>query len=95
MREEHQIGDPPLTSQQVYLCVSFFVPLCIAFSDLVLEETQIDDPPLAPQCTCILVDIRIYIFLRSLIVSKWCLKSTQSGSLLVRHHDPPLLTHVQ
>ena len=52
--EEHQISDPPLTSQQVHLCV--------AFSDLVLEEHQIGDPPLPPQCTCIFVDISIYIF---------------------------------
>ena len=50
--EEHQIGDPPLTRQQVCLCITFFVRLCIAFSDLVLEEHQIDDPPLPPQCTC-------------------------------------------
>ena len=35
--EEHQIGDPPLTSQQVRLCIAFFVGLCIAFSDLVLS----------------------------------------------------------
>ena len=34
-------------------------------------------------------------FLCILIVSKWCLKSAQSGSLLVRHHNPPLPTHVQ
>ena len=91
-REENQIGDPPLTSQQVCLCITFFVRLCITFSDLVLEETQIGEPPLPPQGTCIFVDIGIYFFLCSLIVSKWCLKSTQSGSLLVRHHDPPLLT---
>ena len=95
VHEEHQIGDPPLTSQQVRLCITFFVHLCIAFFDLVLEETQISDPPLLPQGTCIFVDIGIYIFLCSLIVSKWCLKSTQSGSLLVRHHDPPLITYVQ
>ena len=63
MREEHQIGDPPLTSQQVRLCITFFVCLCIAFSDLVLEETQIGDPPLPPQCTCIFVDIGIYIYI--------------------------------
>ena len=93
VHDKHQIGDPPLTSQLVCLCIEFFVRLCIAFSDLVLEETQIGDPPLPPQGTCIFVDIGIYIFLCSLIVSKWCLKSTQSGSLLVRdhhlHHDPP------
>ena len=35
--EEHQIGDPPLTSQQVRLCITFFVRLFIAFSDLVLS----------------------------------------------------------
>ena len=60
--EEHQIDDPPLTSQQVRLCIAFFVRLCIAFSDLVLEETQIGDPPLPPQGTCIFVDIGIYIY---------------------------------
>ena len=76
MHEEYQIGDPPLTSHQVCLCIAFFVCLCIAFSDLVLEETQIGDPPLSPQGTCIFVDIGIYIFLCSLIVSKWCLKNT-------------------
>ena len=54
VHEEHQIGGPPLTSQQVCLC--------IAFSSLVLEETQIGDPPLPPQGTCIFVDIGIYIF---------------------------------
>ena len=72
--EEHQIGDPPLTSQQVRLCITFFVRLCIAFfvrlciafSDLVLKETQIDDPPPPPQCTCIFVDIGIYIFYAAL-----------------------------
>ena len=62
MCEEHQISDPPLTSQQVCLCITFFVCLCIAFSDLVLEETQIGDPPLPPQGTCIFVDIGIYIY---------------------------------
>ena len=62
VHEEHQIGDTPLTSQQVHLCIAFFVCLCIAFFDLVLEETQIGDPPLPPQCTCIFVDIGIYIF---------------------------------
>ena len=46
--EEHQIGDPPLTSQHVCLCIAFFVRLCIPFSDFVLEETQIGDPPLPP-----------------------------------------------
>ena len=61
--EEHQISDPPLMSQQVHLCIVFFVRLCIAFSDLVLEETQISDPPLPPQCTCIFVDIGIYIYI--------------------------------
>ena len=55
----------------------------------VLEEHQIGDPPLPPQCTCIFVDIGIYNFLCSLIMSKWCLKSTQSGSMLVRHQAPP------
>ena len=35
--EEHQIDDPPLTSQQVSLCITFFLRLCIAFSDLVLS----------------------------------------------------------
>ena len=64
--EEHQIGDPPLTSQQVRLCITFFVRLCIDFSNLVLEETQIGDPPLPPQCTCIFVDIGIYIFFMQL-----------------------------
>ena len=59
MHEEHQIGDPPLTSHQVCLCITFFVRLCITFSDLVLEETQIGDPPLPPQLTCIFVDIGI------------------------------------
>ena len=92
--EEHQISDPPLMSYHVGLCIAFFVCLCITFSDLVLDETQMGDPPLPPQCTCIFVDIGIYI-LCILIVSNWCLKSTQSGSLLVRHHDPPLLTHIQ
>ena len=62
VREEHQTGGPPLTSQHVCLCIAFFVCLCIAFSDLVLEETQIGDPPLPPQGTCIFVDIGIYIF---------------------------------
>ena len=60
--EEHQISDPPLMSQHVHICIAFFVCLCIAFSNLVLEETQIGDPPLPPQCTCIFVDISIYIF---------------------------------
>ena len=46
--EEHQISDPPLMSQQVRLCITFFVRLCITFSDLVLEETQIGNPPLPP-----------------------------------------------
>ena len=46
--EEHQIDDPPLMSQQVHLCIAFFVCLCITFSDLVLEEHQIGDPPLPP-----------------------------------------------
>ena len=36
VREEHQIGGLPLTSQQVCSCITFFVCLCIAFSDLVL-----------------------------------------------------------
>ena len=93
MLEEHQTGGPSFMSQQVCLCTDHF--LCtfvyISFSDLVLEETQIGDP-LPPQGTCIFVDIGIYIyiyiFLCSLIVSKWCKKSTQSGSLLVRHQDP-------
>ena len=66
VREEHQISGPPLTSQQVCLCIAFFVHLCIAFSDLVLEETQIGDPPLPPQGTCIFVDIGIYIFFMQL-----------------------------
>ena len=48
VREEQQIGDPDLTSQQVCLCITFFVHLCITFSDLVLEDTQIGDPPLSP-----------------------------------------------
>ena len=48
VREEHQISDPPLTSQHVCLYIGFFVCLCIVFSDLVLEETQIGDPPLPP-----------------------------------------------
>ena len=60
--EEHQISDPPLMSQQVRLCIAFFVCLCITFSDLVLEETQIGDPSLPPQGTCIFVDIFIYFF---------------------------------
>ena len=60
--EENQIGDPPLTSQQVHLCISFFLRLCISFTDLVLEETQIGDP-LPPQGTCIFVDIGIYIYI--------------------------------
>ena len=55
MLEEHQIGDPPLMSQQVRLCIAFF--------NLVLEESQIGDPPLPPQCTCIFVDIGIYIYI--------------------------------
>ena len=62
VREEHQVGDPPLTSHQVCLCITFFVCLCIAFSDLVLEETQISDPPVPLQCICIFVDIDIYIY---------------------------------
>ena len=62
VHEEHQIDGPPLTSQQVCLRIAFFVRLCIAFSDLVLEETQIGDPPLPPQCTCIFVNIGIYIY---------------------------------
>ena len=62
MLEEHQIGDPPLMSQQLRLCIAFFVRLCIAFSDLVLEETQIGDPPIPPQRTCIFVYIGIYIY---------------------------------
>ena len=96
VHEEHQIGDPPLMSQHVRLCIALFVCLCITFYDLVLEEMQIGDPPLPPQGTCIFVDISIYIyFLCSLIVSKWRLKSTESWLLLVRHQDPPLLTHVQ
>ena len=70
MLEEHQIGDPPLTSQQVCLCIAFFVRFCIEFFDLVLEETQIGHPPLPPQGTCIFVDIGIYIFLCSFIVRK-------------------------
>ena len=64
VREEHQTGGPPLTSQQVCLCLDNF--LCtfvyISFSDLVLEETQIGDP-LLPQGTCIFVDIGIYIYI--------------------------------
>ena len=38
--EEHQsevVVDPPLTSQQVRLCIAFFVRLCMDFSDLVLS----------------------------------------------------------
>ena len=66
MHEEHQIGDPPLTSQQVHLCITFLICLCITFFDLVIEETQIGDPPLPPQCTCIFVDIGIYIFFMQL-----------------------------
>ena len=61
--EEHQINDPPLTSQHVCFCIAFFVRLCITFPDLVLEETQIGDPPLPPQGTCIFVDIGIYIYI--------------------------------
>ena len=62
--EEHQIGDPPLTSQQVRLCIAFFVRLCIAFSDLVLEETQIGDPPLPPKVHVYLLTLA-YIFFYS------------------------------
>ena len=64
VREEYQTGGPPLTSQQVCLCLDHF--LCtfvyISYSDLVLEETQIGDP-LPPQGTCIFVDIGIYIYI--------------------------------
>ena len=35
--EEHQIGDPPLMSQQVSLCITLFVCLCMDFLDLVLS----------------------------------------------------------
>ena len=46
VRKEHQTGGPPLTNQQVCLCLDRF--LCtfvyIYFSYLVLEETQIGDP---------------------------------------------------
>ena len=66
VHEEHQIGDPPLMIHQVCLCITFFVRLCITFSNLVLEETQIGDPPLPPQDTCIFVDIGIYIFFMQL-----------------------------
>ena len=59
--EEHQIGDPPLTSQQVHLCITFFVCLCIAFSDLVLEETQIVEPPLPP-------NVHVYFFTLAYII---------------------------
>ena len=48
MRAEHQIDEPPLMSQQVCLCIAFFVRLCIALLDLLPEETQIGDPPLPP-----------------------------------------------
>ena len=61
VHEEHQIGDPPLTSQQVHLCIAFFICLCIAFSDLVLEETQIGDPPLPPNVHVYLLTLA-YIF---------------------------------
>ena len=69
VREEHQIGGQPLTSQQVCLCIAFFVRLCIAlfvrlciaFSDLVLEETQIGDPPLPPKVHVYLLTLA-YIF---------------------------------
>ena len=43
--------------------MDLFVCLCITFSYLVLEETQISDPPLPPECTCIFVDIGIYIYI--------------------------------
>ena len=38
--EEHQsevVVDPPLASQQVSLCIAFFVRLCMDFYDLVLS----------------------------------------------------------
>ena len=53
--EEYQSGDPPLMSQQVHLCITFFVRLCVAFSDLVLEEHQIGDPPLTSQQVCLCI----------------------------------------
>ena len=89
VREEHQIGDPPLTSQQVHLCIAFFVCLCIAFSDLVLEETQIGDPPLPPKCTCIFVDIGIYIFFMHLDSEQVVLKE---HPIKVATTEPPRRT---
>ena len=47
VREENQIDGPPLMTQHVCLC--------IAFSNLVLEETQIVDPPLPP-------NVHVYLF---------------------------------
>ena len=69
VHEDHQINDPPLTIQQVCLCIAFFVRLCIAFFvhlciaffDLVLEETQIGDPPLPPKVHVYLLTLA-YIF---------------------------------
>ena len=64
--EEHQISDPPLTSQHVCLCIAFFVCLCITFSDLVLEETQIGDPPLPPKVHVYFLTLAYIYFLLQL-----------------------------
>ena len=64
MCEEHQISDPPLTSQQVRLCIAFFVRLGIAFSDLVLEEIQIGDPPHPPNVHVYLLTLEYIFFMQ-------------------------------
>ena len=95
VREEHEIGDPPLMSQQVCLCIAFFVCLCIASLIWCLKRPKSVTHLFPPNVHVYLLTLAYIFFLCSLIVSKWCLKITQSGSMLVRHCDPPLLTHVQ
>ena len=48
--EEHQINDPPLTSQQVHLCIAFFVRLCITFFDLSTKSVTHLFPPNVHVC---------------------------------------------
>ena len=93
VHEEHQIGDPPLTSQQVCLCITFFVRLCIAFSDLVLEETQIGDPPLPHQGTCIFVDIGIYIYIFMQLDSEQVVLEEHPIGVIVSEAPRPTITY--
>ena len=85
-----------LSESVIILFVLSNIDICYFMQEsiepVVLEEHQIGDPPLPPQCTCIFVDIGIYIFFMQLDSEQVVLEE-HSIRVVVSEAPQPTITY--